>query len=58
MLLNLTKNAIQSINKTHNKGVIKLIAETGEYSNIILSIEDNGAGIPLGIQNQIFIVRL
>jgi nitrogen fixation/metabolism regulation signal transduction histidine kinase len=55
VLLNLTKNAIQSINKTHNKGVIKLIAETGEYSNIILSIEDNGAGIPLGIQNQIFI---
>lgn len=55
VLLNLVKNAIQSINKSKNKGLISLKAEKDEHSNIIVSVTDNGTGIPLEIQNQIFI---
>jgi len=55
VLLNLTKNAIQSINKTFNQGLIQLKASKDEYSNVIVSVKDNGLGIPLEIQDQIFI---
>ncbi|MDO5970839.1 ATP-binding protein [Flavivirga aquimarina] len=55
VLFNLVKNAIQSINKTSNQGVIQLKAEKDEYSNIIVSVIDNGLGIPLETQDQIFI---
>lgn len=55
VLLNLVKNAIQSIYKTNTEGRIQLKAEKDEYSHIVISITDNGAGIPLEIQDQIFI---
>ena len=55
VLLNVVKNAIQSINKTDNQGYIQLKAEKDEHSNTLLSITDNGEGIPLDLQSQIFI---
>ena len=55
VLLNLVKNAIQSINKTGNQGLILLKTKKDEYSNIVLSVTDNGLGVPLEIQDQIFI---
>ncbi|MEC3907016.1 ATP-binding protein [Tamlana sp. 2201CG12-4] len=55
VLLNLVKNAIQSINKTSHQGCIQLKAEKNEHSNVLLSVTDNGLGIPLEIQDQIFI---
>lgn len=55
VLLNLVKNAIQSINKESNQGVIQLKSKKDEYNNVIVSVTDNGLGIPLEIQDQIFI---
>lgn len=55
VLLNIVKNAIQSINKTNIQGKIQLKAEKDEHSNVIVCITDNGSGIPLDIQDQIFI---
>ncbi|TGV03409.1 sensor histidine kinase [Flavivirga rizhaonensis] len=55
VLLNLVKNAIQSINKISNQGLIQLKGEKDEHNNVIVSVTDNGLGIPLEIQDQIFI---
>ncbi len=55
VLLNLVKNAIQSINKKSDQGVIQLKAKKDEHNNVIVSVTDNGLGIPLEIQDQIFI---
>jgi signal transduction histidine kinase len=55
VLLNLVKNAIQSINTTSSNGLIKLKAKKDENSHIIISVTDNGHGIPFEIHDQIFI---
>lgn len=55
VLLNLVKNAIQSIHKANRKGCIQLEADKDEQGNMVLSVTDNGPGIPLEIQDQIFI---
>ncbi|MBJ7879621.1 sensor histidine kinase [Gelidibacter salicanalis] len=56
VLLNLVKNAIQSIHKTGKEGIIKLIAEKEKNSyNTIIHVVDNGPGISPEILNQIFI---
>ncbi|MFI1772740.1 sensor histidine kinase [Thalassobellus citreus] len=55
VLLNLIKNAIQSINKTNKKGRIELKAEKNDENHIIISITDNGIGISPDILDQIFI---
>lgn len=55
VLLNVVKNAIQSINKKSNQGLIQLKAKKDEHNNLIVSVTDNGLGIPLEIQDQIFI---
>ncbi len=56
VLLNLVKNAIQSIHKTGKEGIIKLVAEKENNNhNTIIRIVDNGSGISPEIINQIFI---
>ena len=56
VLLNITKNAIQSINKTPNiNGCIKLKAEKDINNIIKISVIDNGMGIKPENLDQIFI---
>jgi len=54
VLFKLTQNAIQSL-KTQSGGRIILTATKTENGKIILTVNDNGAGIPLELQEQIFI---
>jgi len=49
---NLLKNAIQAI-PDDRKGLIKMVLYQ-EGKNAILKVEDNGAGIPLDIQEKVF----
>lgn len=52
VLINLIRNARQAIG-SENKGVIRLNAEKTE-NKIILSVKDNGPGIPDEIKEEIF----
>src|SRR5690606_41814212 len=55
VLLNLIKNAIQSINHVDRAGKIQLKAEMDEDNKVIINIIDNGSGISPDILDQIFI---
>ena len=50
---NIIKNAIQSIPRS-KKGKIKITIYENEQKKIVLSISDNGIGIPKEIRNKIF----
>lgn len=54
VLVNLTKNAIQSLNSTSN-GRITIQGEKNNTGNIIISVNDNGSGITSDLLDQIFI---
>ena len=55
VLLNLVKNAIQSINTINKPGLIVLKAEKDGHGSTLIHVIDNGIGIPKEVQNQIFI---
>ncbi len=54
MILNLVKNAIQSL-QPHPNGILQLEALKTVSNRIIISVIDNGAGIPEALIDQIFI---
>ncbi len=53
VFMNILVNSCHSIQEKGNKGFIK-ISTLSDEKNLIVKIEDNGAGIPLNIQNKIF----
>ena len=54
ILINLCKNAIQSIGG-QEKGKVKLYAGLNEEGNRIISVYDNGPGIPKDLMDEIFV---
>ena len=54
ILINLCKNAIQSIGKQEN-GKVKLFARINSDGSKIIEVWDNGLGIPKEIMDEIFL---
>lgn len=54
VLINLVKNAIQSLQYQKN-GIIELTGTKNFSNKVVLSVSDNGPGIPNNLSNQIFI---
>ena len=54
VLINLVKNALQSLCE-QSDGIIKLSGRSTAFGKVILSVSDNGPGIPDPLINQIFI---
>ena len=53
VIINLVKNGIQAI-PDKRKGVVEIKAELTDDGNALLSVSDNGKGIPDSIQDKLF----
>ena len=59
VFVNLIRNAIDAIEKKgpNHKGVVSINSEISDKNYLILKIQDNGMGIPVKIQKNLFKFR-
>lgn len=54
LLIDLIRNAIEAMAQHENQGLLKVTVDDGDPKNLVITIRDNGAGIPEEAQASIF----